>query len=250
MTWTAAFEIVNPGTRSPLVILCDHASNAIPPELGDLGVPAAERRRHIAWDIGAAGIARLLAARFDAPAILCGTSRLVIDCNRQLAVPTLIPAVSDGTTIPGNAALGPEERERRIARYFRPYHDACAAVIDAALAVGRRPCILSVHSMTHTMNGTFRPWQISLSTGSHRSFADPVLAALRREPSITVGDNEPYALELATDYSTPVHALARGLDYIQVEFRQDEVADDAGERRYARIFADAIAGVIGQGSEP
>ncbi|WP_162918801.1 N-formylglutamate amidohydrolase [Taklimakanibacter deserti] len=241
MSWTAPFDIVNPTGKAGIVIVCDHASNAVPQAIGDLGVAPQDMQRHIAWDIGATPIARRLAEAFDAPAILCGTSRLVIDCNRKLDDPTLIPLTSDGTVIPGNAGLTPAQRRHRIDAYFTTYHDACRRVVAERLAKAERPLFLSIHSMTDRMNGGgHRPWEISLSSNEDRRATDPVLVALRRMPDLVVGDNEPYDMDPRADYSTPEHALAHGLDYLQVEFRQDRVAAAEGQERFAMILARAI----------
>lgn len=237
----APYRLLNPAGAGNFVVLCDHASNTVPAELGDLGLGAADLQRHIAWDIGAAGVTELVARRFDAPAVLCGTSRLVVDCNRYPDDPTAIPEVSDGTRIPANESLPPAIRSARVQRYFDPYHAAVAEVIEAALAAGRRPVILSIHSMTPEMGGRFRPWQITVSSGADRRLADPMLAALRRIVGITVGDNQPYAMDPAEDYSVPVHAVRRGLLHLQIEFRQDEVSSPAGIARWAAIFNEALA---------
>ena len=246
MSWPA-FEVLRPDVHSSCVLLCDHASNAVPPGLTNLGLPQAEFDRHIGYDIGAAAITRLLSQRFDAPAVLCGTSRLVIDCNRTFTDPTLIPETSDGTAIPGNRAIGITERLDRIARFFEPYHQETDRMLARATAGGRRPLVVSVHSMTERMKGIHRPWQIALSSDGKRRATDPVLAALSRVPGLTVGDNEPYAMDPAQDYSIMRHALIHGLDYLQVEFRQNEVATPAGQAAYERIFASAVieSGVLG-----
>jgi predicted N-formylglutamate amidohydrolase len=243
MNWAGPFEIVNATGRAPLVIACDHASNAVPPEIGPLGVSDADMQRHIAWDIGAASISRHLAKAFDAPAILCGTSRLVIDCNRQLRDPTLIPETSDGTPVPANKGLSPGQRAQRISAYFDRYHDACREILAARCATGR-PLFLSVHSMTDQMRGRSRPWEIALSSNENRRATDPALTALRQLDGIVVGDNEPYDMNTDEDYSTPEHALSRGLDYLQVEFRQDMVATPEGQKRFAEFFAPAVAAAI------
>jgi len=240
MSWTAPFDVVNPMGKAALVIVCDHASNALPPEIGDLGVGAKDMQRHIAWDIGAAAIARHLAEIFDAPAVLCGTSRLVIDCNRKLHDPTLIPPISDGITVPANEGLTSEQRQWRIEAYFQSYHQACREMIEARCSKGERPLFLSVHSMTDQMNGKHRPWEISLSSNENRGATAPVLAALKDVTGLVVGDNEPYDMDPRVDYSTPEHALSRGLDYLQVEFRQDLVASGRGQEDYAKIFAEAL----------
>jgi len=233
------------GNDTRLVIICDHASNRVPPELRDLGLPAAELQRHIAWDIGAAAIAEILAQRFDAPAVICGTSRLVIDCNRNPEDPGSIPEVSDGTVIPGNRHLTVWDRTQRIARWFVPYHDAIEAMIAAATS-GDELVLLSVHSMTDAMRGVSRPWPVAISWYEDERLSRPMIAALQRRIADPVGDNQPYALDPKEDRSTPVHAMSRGLRHIQVEFRQDLVGNAAGQAHWAEVFGDALAEVLGR----
>jgi predicted N-formylglutamate amidohydrolase len=230
------FRILRPQASEGFVLLCDHASNHVPVELQDLGLPKNELERHIAWDIGAAGVTEALSEILDATAILCNTSRLVIDCNRQLSRPDLIPETSDRTAIPGNQNLSDAAKAARIERWFKPYHDA----IESVLTGEARPVVVSVHSMTPSLAGIARPWQIALSSHTDRTLADPVLAALRQPGDVTVGDNQPYNLDPAMDYSVPFHALRRGLPHLQVEFRQDEVSGPEGQRRWAQRLAQAI----------
>jgi predicted N-formylglutamate amidohydrolase len=237
-------RVLRPLGRGRFVLLCDHASNRIPPELGDLGLPATELARHIAWDIGAAAVTEALSALLDAPAILCGISRLVIDCNRQLDSPELIPVVSDGTRVPGNAVLDNASRMARIQKWFRPYHDAVERVLLEREARGAESIVVAIHSMTRCLDGRSRPWQIALSSCSDRRLTDPVLAALRAPGDLVVGDNEPYAIEPDLDYSIPFHALRRRLLHLQVEFRQDEIAGAAGQRRWATRFAEVLTACI------
>lgn len=237
-------QILRPRGRGRFVIFCDHASNHIPAELEDLGLPPAELARHIAWDIGAAGVSAELSEMFDAPAILCGASRLVIDCNRQLNRRDLIPEVVDGAAIPGNRDLSDAARQLRIERWFEPYHAAVESVIADREAHGQTSIALSIHSMTPCLAGEARPWQIALSTYDDRTLAEPILEALRGG-DIVVGDNQPYNLDPAVDFSTPFHAIRRGISYLQVEFRQDEVADTSGQIKWARCFAAALARLPG-----
>jgi predicted N-formylglutamate amidohydrolase len=237
-----ALHILRPLGRGRFVLLCDHASNHVPAELDNLGLSESELARHIAWDIGAAGVTETLSEVLDAPAILCGISRLVIDCNRQLDSPALIPVVSDGTSVPGNAELSDASRTARIERWFQPYHEAVESVLFERAA--RRPAaiVVAIHSMTPILDGQSRPWQIALSSHTDRRLIDPLLAALRAAGDWVVADNEPYCIEPAIDYSIPVHAMRRGLLHVQVEFRQDEIADAAGQRRWALRFAEALTG--------
>lgn len=240
----SAFRILRPQGKGRFIIFCDHASNRIPAELENLGLPASELDRHIAWDIGAAGVTAELSDIFDAPAILCGTSRLVVDCNRQLQAPDLIPAVSDGTAIPGNRDLSQAARQLRIEQWFEPYHAAVESVIAEREARGLASIALSIHSMTECLAGIARPWQIAFSSHNDRSLVEPMLEALRRPGDVTVGDNQPYHVDPAVDYSTPFHAMRRNMPYLQVEFRQDEVASAAGQARWARLFAVPLARLI------
>ena len=233
-------RILRPRGRSRFVLLCDHASNRIPDELGNLGLPETQLARHIAWDIGAAGVTEALSELLDAPAILCGTSRLVIDCNRQLDSPALIPVVSDETPVPGNAALDEASRTARIDRWFRPYHNAVESVLIEQTALGTEPVVIAIHSMTPFLDGSSRPWQIALSSDTDRRLTDPMLAALRAPGDLVVGDNEPFRIEPLVDYSIPYHAMRRGLMHLQVEFRQDEIGDDAAQIRWATRFAAAL----------
>ena len=230
-------RILRPKGSGRLVLFCDHASNRIPAELGDLGLPPSELARHIAWDIGAAGVTEVLSEIFDAPAILCNTSRLVIDCNRHLNARDLIPEVSDGTVIPGNRHLSDAARATRIERWFQPYHDAVESVLLEREARGVPSFAVSIHSMTASLAGKARPWQIAVSSYLDRSLAEPLLAALRRPGDVGVGDNQPYDLDPEVDYSIPFHALRRRLPHIQVEFRQDEIPDAATQHRWALRFA-------------
>jgi predicted N-formylglutamate amidohydrolase len=238
-----AFRILRPRGKGRFVILCDHASNRVPAELENLGLPALELARHIAWDIGAAGVAAELSELFDAPAILCETSRLVIDCNRQLHARDLIPEVSDGTVIPGNLDLSEAARRLRIEQWFEPYHAAVESVIADREARGLPSIALAIHSMTPCLAGNARPWQIALSSGHDRSLVDPMLEALRRPGDVTVGDNQPYDLDPEVDYSIPFHAMRRSMRCLQVEFRQDEVADTEAQVRWARRFGEALVGL-------
>ena len=237
----SAFRILRPQGKGRFIIFCDHASNRVPAELQNLGLPAFELDRHIAWDIGAAGVTTELSDILDAPAILCGTSRLVVDCNRQRYAHDLIPEMSDGTAVPGNRNLSEAARQLRIEQWFEPYHAAVESVIVEREARRLPSIALSIHSMTACLAGNARPWQIALSSHNDRRLVEPMLEALRRPGDVAVGDNQPYDLDPAVDYSTPFHAMRRNMPYLQVEFRQDEVADTAGQGRWAQRFAIPLA---------
>ena len=238
------YRLLNEDGPAPLVLICDHASNRVPAGYGDLGLRPAELERHIAWDIGAAAISEILARRFNAPAVLSTVTRLLIDCNRQFEDPGLSPAISDGTEIPANRGLSHGEREKRWRTFHQPYHAVIARSIDRKLASGPPPVVLSIHSMTATMRGIGRPWQIAVCWDTDQRLSTPMLDALRACAGIVVGDNEPYNLDPNEDYSVPVHAVRRGLKHLQIEFRQDEVADPTGQQRWAKLFGDCLEQVL------
>jgi predicted N-formylglutamate amidohydrolase len=231
------------GGGAPLLLLCDHASNALPKAYGTLGLPAAELDRHIAYDIGAAAVTRALAQRLGAAALLAGFSRLLIDPNRGPDDPTLVMKLSDGAVIPGNAEADAVEVERRIAAFHAPYHAAIARTIEAMLDRGVRPAILSIHSFTPRWKGIARPWHAAVLWDRDPRLAQPLIAALRAAGGLLVGDNEPYdgALENDTLYR---HATARGLPHALIEIRQDLIGDDAGAAHWADRLASVVAPLL------
>ena len=257
-------RVLRPEGKSRFVIFCDHASRDIPAELDNLGLPAAELARHIAWDaFSARSMTRtrttppssrrpLRPCRrtadtshiFDATAVLSPVSRLVIDCNRHLTALDLIPEQSDGTVIQGNRNLSPEARSLRIERWFKPYHAAIESILIDRELRGLASIAISVHSMTDNLAGSPRPWPIAFSSDADRTadrtLAQPLIDIFRRS-GVNVGDNEPYSMDPETDYSIPFHAVRRKLPYLQVEFRQDEVCEPAGQLRWAQVFARALS---------
>lgn len=234
-----AVSLVNPEGRAPLILICDHASAAIPRALGDLGLAETTRHDHVGWDIGAAAVARLLADRLDAPLVLTGYSRLVVDCNRPPGTPGSIPEVTCGITVPGNLGLDDTAREARLAALFRPYHGAVAALIDARLAAGRPPALLAIHSFTPVLNGAARPWQIGITYGADRRLSGHLLELLRRRhPQYCTGDNQPYAVTEASDYAMPVHGLGRGLLHTLIEMRNDQLRTVEGQHCLADVLGD------------
>jgi predicted N-formylglutamate amidohydrolase len=240
----APVETCEADGRAPLLITCDHASAAIPRTLSDLGVPPAQLREHIGWDIGAAAVTRRLAVGLDAPALLTGFSRLVVDCNRRLDDPSSIPVVSDGVSVPGNRDLAASDRAVRIEALFLPYHRAVAARIDAFLATNVIPALVSIHSFTPVMNGTVRPWHIGILWDKDPRIALPLLAALRAEPGLVVGDNEPYSAREPVGYTMRQHGVCRGLPHVAIELRQDLIADPEGAAAWAERLARALGPIV------
>ncbi len=239
------FEVVNPAGSAPVLLTCDHASCALPQALGDLGLEAEDLQRHIGWDPGAAAIARGLSARFDAPAVLSRYSRLVIDCNRRPGHKTSIPAVSDGSVIPGNIGLTARESARRAEALFYPYHRAIDKTLEGIRKRGRTPAYLAIHSFTPKLNGgPARPWHISVLWDRDPRIAAPLLQGLRRLPGLTIGDNEPYSGRDHYDYSNDFHANSRGLPNALIEVRSDLVADAEGIARYSAILGDVLEDIL------
>jgi predicted N-formylglutamate amidohydrolase len=230
-------ELVNAGGRSSAVLVCDHAANRVPRQLGSLGLDAVQLADHIGWDPGAADVARRLSALLDAPLVLSGYSRLVIDCNRPLRSAGSIAEQSDGVPVPGNRGLSPWDRERRINALYRPYHDAIDRLLDAR--TGRPSLLLSIHSFTPVLNGRPRPWHIGISHWRDRRLAALMLGVLARSGKFTVGDNAPYPIDADIDYTLPVHGEGRGLPGVMIEIRQDGIRTAAGAAAWAARLADA-----------
>ena len=242
----------NADGRSPFLLTCDHYGQALPRALGNLGVAESELTRHIAWDIGIAGVAEWLARMLDAHLIAQRYSRLVIDCNRPPDAASSIPAISDATAIPRNEGISADERDARRREIFDPYHGRIKAVIDARVHAKRPTVLVALHSFTPAYAGLARPWHIG--TLYHRDTVLPhlLLKHLLEESDLVVGDNEPYAVSDLTDYTIPVHGEARGLINTGIEIRQDLIADQSGQQqwaeRLARIFGEIEAELRAEGS--
>ena len=229
------FAVHAPKGRSRFVLLGDHAGQRVPVALSSLGLPQSELDRHIGWDIGIEKVAAALSPLLDAVAIVQTYSRLVIDCNRPLGVPTSIPGTSDGTLVPENQDVGPAAAAERAAAIFTPYHDRIARELDARAA--EQPIVISLHSFTPVMNGFVRPWHAGVLYGRDARFSLALKAALETEPGLVVGNNEPYAVSDTTDYAIPVHGEQRGLHHVGLEIRQDLIGHEAGQLEWAERLA-------------
>jgi predicted N-formylglutamate amidohydrolase len=223
--------------RSPFLLTSDHYGRAIPRRLGDLGLPESELTRHIAWDIGIAGVARALATQLDAHLIAQAYSRLVIDCNRPLDAPGSIPRISETTIIPGNEGLTREAAGARRRQVFDPYHHRIAETIERRLGQGIPTVLVSLHSFTPVYAGIKRPWHVGTLYYRDNRLPPLLLKGLRAAGDLVVGDNEPYAVSDETDYTIPVHGEARGLMNTGIEIRQDLISDQAGEAQWAERLA-------------
>ena len=238
------FELINPGGTAETLLVCDHASHAVPEAMERLGLAENVIQDHIGWDIGAAELSRQMANLLDAPALLAGYSRLLIDCNRPPEAPDRIPSVSDGVVIPANQSLDPMAIAARVETFFQPYHDAIREAIVGMLARGVMPSLVAVHSFTPVMGGIRRPWHVSVCWERDRRIAKPLVAALRQEPETCVGDNEPYAIEPLTDFTIPEHGARRGLPHVLIEVRNDQIRSADGIQEWAQYLCRSLMSVL------
>lgn len=236
----APFEVIEGSRKHGLVLVADHARRDLPEEYGDLGLPAEEFERHIAYDIGVEQVTRRLSALLDAPAVIANFSRLLIDPNRGEDDPTLIRQLYDGTVVPGNYPMAPQERERRLERFYRPYHDAVAAVIaSVAHDTGHAPFIFSIHSFTPVMQGFVRPWHAGVLWDLDPRAPLPLIDLLSQDAGLVVGDNEPYDGALRGDTMFR-HAIVNGFAHALLEIRQDLIGDENGAARWAERLAPIV----------
>jgi predicted N-formylglutamate amidohydrolase len=241
----APFELINEQGSAPFLLVCDHASRAIPAAMQQLGVADWVLDKHVACDIGAAALTRSLAKRFDAPAVLAGYSRLIVDLNRQLDNSAAFVKVSDGIAIPGNIDMRERERQQRIDSFFTPYHDAVSAQLARFTQRGQVPALLSIHTCTPVFNSTVRRWHIGVMWDEDPRIAQPLMENLARDyPDICVGDNEPYSGKHPHDFTVDYHAERKGYPCVGIEVRQDLVDHQEGADIWAGILGDAFAGVL------
>lgn len=224
----------------PFVVACEHASNRLPRALGGLGLSQADLQRHIAWDPGAADLADSLAARLGGDLLKQRFSRLAIDCNRSSELLDAIAALSEDTTIPGNLRLTAEAREDRVAAFWAPFHAALEALIDRRLGQRRPTTLVTVHSFTPVYRGVARPWHVGIISTDERGLADAVLAALRRDRTLVVGDNEPYSAKDNVDYTIRRHGRDRGLPHVMIEIRNDLLRTEKDIARWTERLTDAL----------
>lgn len=233
----APVRVLREAGGSVFFLTADHAGRTIPRRLGTLGLPEVERARHIAWDIGIAGVTARLSAALDATAVMQAYSRLVIDCNRGHGVDSSIPAVSETTEIPGNRCLSADERCARQREIFEPYHARIRSLLDARAEAGRRTILVAMHSFTPVFKGVRRLMHAGVLYNRDPRLARILLDLLRAEGDVEVGDNAPYSVSDSTDYTVPVHGERRGLAHVEIEIRQDLIGDEAGQAAWARRLA-------------
>lgn len=235
--WPEPVECLNEEGRSPIILLCEHASNHIPAEYDGLGLGAADLQRHISWDIGAAAVTRRLSHLLDAPAFLGTYSRLLIDLNRPLHAPGSIPTRSEATDIAGNHLLTRRERKWRQDRIFTPFQTRVEAYLDRRAALGRITFLVTIHSFTPSYHGIERPWHAGILHGRAEAFGQRLIERLSRDPTLLVAANQPYSVGRDEDYAVLVHGDDRDIPAVLVEIRNDGIAD----RMRAEAWADRLA---------
>lgn len=234
-------NVFNPGGESSIFLVCEHAGRRIPRKLGDMGLSERDRSRHIAFDIGADAVSRHIAERLDAPLITQTYSRLVCDCNRETHVPSFIPEISERTRIPANEALSSADRDARIEEIYRPLHDRIKDELDKRAAQGRPTVFISLHSFTPVFMDQPRPMHIGLLYDRDPRLAHLVGSVLRASGDHLVTDNAPYALDRNRDYTVPEHGERRGIPSLEIEIRQDLIAEPDGQIAFAAILAEALS---------
>jgi predicted N-formylglutamate amidohydrolase len=232
-----AFDVLDDRAKSPFLITCDHAGKRLPRALGNLGLSDADLERHIAWDLGAAGVARELAARLGAFAALQTYSRLVIDCNRRPGVPSSIAELSENTVIVGNQGLTSFEAARRARDIFEPYHACILRELARRARAGQATVLIAMHSFTPTFLGVARPWHVGVLYNRDTRLAHALLGLLRREPGLVVGDNEPYSVSDLSDYGVVEYGERLGNPHVELEIRQDLLSTQAAQAQWAERMA-------------
>ncbi len=240
----APFELIAAAGLRPLVLVCDHASNRVPRSLDGLGLNSDTLEDHIAWDVGAGAVTRLLSERLQASAVLGGYSRLVMDLNRDREDPTAFPEISDGVLVPANLGLSVAVRAERTRALFEPYHDTLRRLIQERTTTKQTPVMICLHSFTAYQHGVLRPWHVGILWDQDPRVAVPLMAALREPGDIVVGDNQPYSGRHSADFTVDHHAETLGLAYGAMEIRQDLIEDESGQQRWADRLADVLEAVL------
>lgn len=236
----APFQVVNGESKSPVLLICDHASRRIPAVLGNMGLDPAALRCHLALDIGAGKLTRSLAARLSLTAVLCEYSRLVVDCNRELLDPGAFLEFGDGVVVMGNRNLNAAAKQVRADEIYWPYHNAVTSQVERLLALGRPPVFVSLHSFTPVLNGETRHWEMGVLWDTDQVTAEIFLHDLRAA-GFDVGDNQPYSGKAPQDFTIDHHAESVGLSHVGIEIRQDLIDDDQGVAEIAAVFEPIIA---------
>ena len=233
----APVVLVNGGGRSPYVLISEHASNRLPKSLGRLGLPESDLERHIAWDIGAEKVARLLSRLIDAPVVLPRYSRLAYDCNRPPDSADAMPEISETTHIPGNRNLSPDEKLVRIREIYRPFHAAIADLLDRRAAEGVRSMVVTIHSFTPVYKGKPRAMELGILHDRDTGLADKLIASF---PTVDARLNEPYGPQDGVLHTLNLHAAPRGLKHAMIEIRNDFLLDERGQDEWAERLSASL----------
>ena len=241
-----AVAVQNPNSDSPILFISDHAGRRIPRRLGTLGLSDADLERHIAWDIGIQGVTTPMADKLGATYIYQRYSRLVIDCNRRPGVSQSVMLISDGTEIPGNRNLRDDDVRAREDEILQPYHQVIEQELERRGAARRRTVIFAMHSCTPIFGGEAgpRPWHIGIIAHHDWRIGEPLIELLSAETDLCIGRNKPYEVNMETDYTVPIHAEGRGLPYVEIEIRQDLIADEAGQGQWANLLGGLLPRVV------
>ena len=234
------YMVYNEGGSARVLLVADHASRLFPAAMNQLGLADWVLEKHVAWDIGSDILTRFLADMLDAPAILAGFSRLIVDPNRKLDDPTAFVEISDGITIPGNLELSEEDKQLRVQSFFEPYHGAITQRLEAFRSDGIVPALISVHTCTPVFAQVVRPWHIGIMWDKDPRIALPMMEKLREMEGVCFGDNEPYSGRHTHDFTIDNHAEPAGLPHVGIEVRQDLVNDNEGARKWAGILAASL----------
>jgi predicted N-formylglutamate amidohydrolase len=230
------FAVENENGTSPFVIVVDHAGNCMPRRLSLLGLADHDCRRHIAWDIGIGAMCSVLGSALDAVVIRQNYSRLVVDCNRTPGSEASIVGISELTRVPGNIGLSENHKLDRVREIFQPYHDRITAELDRRRETGRPAALISMHSFTPVFKTAARPWHVGVLYNRDRRLAGALMELLHHDEGLVIGDNEPYDVTDASDYTIPVHGEQRKLHHVAIEIRQDLITDEVGQRMWAAMF--------------
>ncbi len=239
------YTVLNADGTAKVLLVADHASNAIPEAMRKLGLDDRVLGEHVAYDIGTRRLVAHLARHLDAPAVVAGYSRLLVDLNRSLADPTAFVAESDGILVPGNQYLSPAAKSLRVKSFYTPYRRAIEQMLDRFRERRIVPAFISIHSFTPSLAGVTRPWHISLLWDKDPRIPMPLLARLRDHPDgFHVGDNEPYSGKHPADYTIDHHAEAAGLPHVSIEVRQDLINSEGGAERWAMVLHGALLEIL------
>lgn len=226
-----AFILVNGSGASPYVLVCEHASNRVPKQLANLGLSAEDLQRHIAWDIGAEGVSRLLSRLLDAPLVLQRYSRLVYDCNRPPDSAAAMPEISETTVIPGNKPLSAADKMKRVEAIYQPFHERLAHMLDQRACEGRATSLVTIHSFTKVYRGKERAVELGILFDRDARIADKLIKAF---PNVDVRLNEPYGPNDGVMHTLNLHAAPRGLKSVMIEIRNDLIANERGQNEWAQ----------------